>query len=176
MHRSFIFLTHFNQTTTVTKKQSMFTIIIKKYREPKVTEHICATITQHPAKPSAPTCWLSVQLLCPFGSAAWNLMHEKKKLRVDEEGEQGDGMECGLQLWPTTASWDFLIMQHTEKTDVSWWTHGRELTVCLTPLAGLRSTAEFMQLWWCDTRPSSSVTSLHMYMLVFFISVDLVRV
>lgn len=39
-----------------------------------------------------------------------------------------------------------LIMQHTEKTDVSWWTHGRDLTACLTPLAGLRSTAEFMQL------------------------------
>lgn len=83
------------------------------------------------------------------------------KKKVYEEGEQSNGMECGLQLWPTSASWDFLIMQHTEKTDVSRWTHGWELTVCLTPLAGPMSTAEFIQLWWCNTRPSSNVTSLH---------------
>lgn len=39
-----------------------------------------------------PTCWLSMQLLCLFGSAAWNLMHEKKTAGVWRRARRWNGM------------------------------------------------------------------------------------
>lgn len=121
-------------------------------------------IQPSPTPPHADCLWSYCVHSAPQHET-WCMKKKKKKSGWRRRAGQRNGMR--LQLWPTSASWDFLIMQHTEKTDVSWWTQGRDLTVRLTPLAGLRSTADFMQLWWCGSRPLSNFTSLHVYILGF---------